>query len=73
MIEAEKRLKKEGLIDKAHIILQIHDELVYEIEAGAIKKASKIIQESMEQIIKKDVPFVATVKAGYNWDETEDI
>lgn len=71
MIEIDKKLKEQKLESEAHAILQIHDELVYEVKEEKIKEVSVIVKNIMENIIKKDVPFVVDVKTGYNWYETE--
>jgi DNA polymerase-1 len=50
---AEDDLKKAGLLDKAHLILQIHDELVYEVEEEVLEKAEKIIKNAMETVLER--------------------
>ncbi|MAZ40645.1 hypothetical protein CL654_00800 [bacterium] len=71
MIEIDKELQDKKLDNDAYAILQIHDELVYEIKEDKIKKVSNIVKDIMESVIKKDIPFIVDAKAGYNWDETE--
>ena len=73
MVKTEERLKKEGILEDTHIILQIHDELLYEIKEGKIQTAVKIIKEEMESVVKKDVEFVVGASAGYNWGEMEEV
>jgi DNA polymerase-1 len=46
-------LKKEGLLDKAHLVLQIHDELVYEIKESVLEKASEVIKNAMEGVLQR--------------------
>ena len=48
---AEEDLDKESFLDKVHLVLQIHDELVYEIEDEVLEKAKKIIEKSMEKVL----------------------
>ena len=69
-------LKKEGLRDKAHLLLQIHDELVYEVEEGAVEKVEKLIKAAMEGVLgrsflknKSAVPLVVNSSSGSNWGE----
>ncbi len=50
---AEEDLAKAGLLNKAHLVLQIHDELVYEIEGNILEKASKIIEGAMEEVLER--------------------
>lgn len=73
---ANEDLKKEGLLGKAHLILQIHDELVYEIEESVYEKAELIIKSAMESVLarsfikyKTDIPLVVHFGAGYNLEE----
>jgi len=61
---AEEDLQKAGLIGKAHLILQIHDELIYEIEDDKVEQASNIIKNAMEGVMmrsylkhKTDIPL----------------
>ena len=50
---ATEDLKKAELLDQAHLVLQIHDELVYEIEKSALEKADKIIKNAMQDVLQK--------------------
>ena len=67
---AEEDLKKAGLLDKVHLVLQIHDELVYEIEEGVLEQADAIIKAALEGVMqrsylkyKTDIPL--EVHSGY--------
>ncbi|KKU67190.1 MAG: polymerase protein [Parcubacteria group bacterium GW2011_GWA2_47_16] len=64
---------KEKLEKDVFLLLQVHDELVYEIREGVVKKVTPKIKEIMESIIPlKDtagVPIVVDAKAGDNWGE----
>ncbi len=73
---AQEDLKKEGLSDKAHLVLQIHDELVYEIEEQELSRAEKIIKNAMESAIKRsylhldtDIPLSVHFGSGDNLEE----
>ena len=72
MVNADKALSKAGLSEDIHLILQIHDELIYEIKDGVLNKASKIIKKEMESVIK-DFKFIADVSKGDNWGEMKKI
>ncbi|MEX2052274.1 MAG: DNA polymerase [Candidatus Paceibacterota bacterium] len=50
---AEEDLVKAGVQDKAHLVLQIHDELVYEIEESVLEKAEEIIKSAMEGVLQR--------------------
>lgn len=51
------------------MIMQVHDELVFEIKAEAVEEASKKIQALMESSVQLDVPLLVEVGVGDNWDE----
>lgn len=50
---AQEDLQKAGLADQTHLILQIHDELIYEIAEKNLIEASKIIEQAMENVLEK--------------------
>jgi len=51
------------------MILQVHDELIFEIKEGLEKKYVNQIKDIMENIIKLKVPIIVDVKYGANWGE----
>jgi DNA polymerase I-like protein with 3'-5' exonuclease and polymerase domains/5'-3' exonuclease len=55
----DEDLKKAGLIDQAHLILQIHDELVYEVAESVEKEAEEIIKNAMNDVFERS-PFPVT-------------
>ncbi|MFA6354001.1 MAG: DNA polymerase [Candidatus Paceibacterota bacterium] len=75
---AGEDLKKAGLLDKAHLVLQIHDELVYEIEENVLNEAEKIIKQAMEGVLersflhyKTDIPLEVHFGFGDNLQEVK--
>lgn len=75
---ATEDLGKAGLLDQAHIMLQIHDELVYEIDEKAIEQASKIIEKAMQDVLarsylkyKTDIPLEVHSGSGDNFGEVK--
>jgi DNA polymerase-1 len=50
---AEEDLKKAGLLGEVHLVLQIHDELVYEIKESVLEKTDKIIKNAMETVLER--------------------
>lgn len=78
IIEVHEHLEKEKLLSSVHLILQVHDELIYEVEDSVIEKAKEVIKTTMEAGIPKEflgarreVPLVVGVEAGKNWGEMD--
>ena len=67
MIDLSERLKKEK--SDAHMILQVHDELVLEVPENEIEKIEKIVRETMESALELSVPLVVDTGYGANWLE----
>ena len=65
MIKIRKRLHKENL--RANLILQVHDELLVEVEKFDLIKVSEIVKEEMETVLNLKVPLVANVAVGKTW------
>ncbi len=51
------------------MIMQVHDELVFEVKAEMVEHYSQLIKAEMEKAIKLHVPLIADVGVGDNWDE----
>jgi DNA polymerase-1 len=51
------------------MIMQVHDELVFEVEESQVDKASKEIARCMESVADLNVPLQVDVGVGANWDE----
>lgn len=69
MVNLDKIFKKENLQTK--MILQVHDELVFEIPDVEIEKVTPIIKKEMEKALPLSVPVIVELKIGQNWGETE--
>ncbi|OGI60339.1 hypothetical protein A2641_01310 [Candidatus Nomurabacteria bacterium RIFCSPHIGHO2_01_FULL_37_25] len=74
----EEDIKKAGILDKVHLVLQIHDELVYEIEESVLSKADKIIKNAMNGVLersylhyKTDIPLEVHSGFGNNFGEVK--
>ena len=71
MARVAEFLRKEKLVDKIFLLLQVHDELVYEITNDLVKEIAPKIKEIMENILSlietKEVPIVVEVAIGGNW------
>jgi DNA polymerase-1 len=65
MIRVHEALKKEKLETK--MIMQVHDELLFEAPKDEVKRASEIIKREMEGAADLDAPLFVEVGAGDNW------
>jgi len=65
MIDIDARLKEEGL--QAKLLLQVHDELIFEAPKEEIEKLEKIVPEVMESAITLDVPLKVDISYGPTW------
>ncbi|HAT68275.1 MAG TPA: hypothetical protein DCS20_01500 [Candidatus Yonathbacteria bacterium] len=73
MQKAHEGLAEAKLLDKAHLLLQIHDELLFEVEEGSVKKAREVIEYAMEHAIDFPVPVTVSVFQGPRWGSMEDV
>ncbi len=53
----------------AHMVLQVHDELLFECPAAEVQPLSKLVKDAMQNAYPLDVPLKAEVKSGHNWWE----
>jgi DNA polymerase-1 len=67
MIKIQKELEKEKLQTK--MLLQVHDELVFEAPVDEVELATNIIKMEMESAIETQVPLLVEVGVGNNWLE----
>jgi DNA polymerase-1 len=49
------------------MILQVHDELLFEVPQGELERVRALVKSAMEQVYTLKVPLVADLKAGPNW------
>jgi DNA polymerase-1 len=67
MLRLHRRIKKENLPLK--MLLQVHDELVFECEACNAEKFAAMIKNEMENAMRLNVPITANIGIGDNWLE----
>jgi len=65
MIRIPPALKAANL--NAKMLLQVHDELIFEVPEAELDESSALIKSIMENVVKLDVPLVAEVGAGSSW------
>ena len=66
MIEVDRQLALRGLNSK--LLLQVHDELVFEVAAGELEQVKLLAVESMKGVAKLSVPVEVHVGVGPNWE-----
>lgn len=67
MIAVQKILKQEHLDSK--LIMQVHDELVFEVPQSEIEHMKMLIPKTMAEVANWNIPLIAEVGIGSNWDE----
>ena len=69
MIAIDERLRKEKL--EARMILQVHDELLFEAPTKEESRLEKLVKEEMEGVYKLLVPLVVETCTGRNWRDLD--
>jgi len=67
MIQIAGRIRTEGLSTK--MLLQVHDELVFEVPKEELTTATNIIKDEMEGVYPLKIPLQVDINWGNNWDE----
>ncbi|MCA9238823.1 MAG: hypothetical protein KDA37_01425, partial [Planctomycetales bacterium] len=65
MLAVHRRLQKENLRSK--MILQIHDELVFDAPVEEVERLEKLVREEMQGVMHLRVPLKVDVKVGATW------
>jgi DNA polymerase-1 len=83
MIRADKALREKKFDENARLLLQVHDELLYEVKEDIAEDVAVLVKNIMESVMKEapprglcpagkvisDIPLVANVLRGKNWGE----
>ncbi|MBQ7412982.1 MAG: DNA polymerase I [Alphaproteobacteria bacterium] len=67
MRRINESLKTAGL--DCTLLLQVHDELVFEVADRDVSAASNLIKQAMESIVSLSIPLIAEVGIGHNWKD----
>jgi DNA polymerase-1 len=77
MVKADEMIKEKKWDEKVRLVLQVHDELVYEVDESVTKEAAKEIRRVMEEVAPEKelsgVPIVAEAAVGNDWGTVEKI
>ncbi|UCG35685.1 MAG: DNA polymerase I [Candidatus Omnitrophota bacterium] len=71
MVNIHRELKKREL--KAKMIIQIHDELVFDVPKEELKEVKDIVKLCMEQSLELTVPIKVNIKYGKNWADMQEL
>jgi DNA polymerase-1 len=73
MVEADKLMRSSGRSDDVRLLMQVHDELVFEIPATGAESIARELRSVMESVAPKkelnDVPILAEIAIGKDWGE----
>ena len=67
MINLYREMKERGL--KSKMLLQVHDELVFEVPESELKEMQELVPRLMSTAIKLSIPVKVDTKVGRNWGE----
>ncbi len=67
MLHIDQALKEQGKL--GYMVLQVHDELIFEVPNFELIDFKFIVKEAMEQVFKLKVPLVVDIAIGKNWKE----
>jgi len=71
MVAIHRRLRKERL--PARMLLQIHDELIFEVPSDQLHQLAGLVTEEMVGVYTLNVPLKVDIKAGPSWAATEEM
>jgi len=71
MVRINNELKQKKLRTK--LIIQIHDELIFDVPAEELSDVKTIVKEHMEKALKLSVPIKVNIKCGKNWADAKEI
>jgi len=71
MIDIHNLIKQRNLASR--MILQVHDELVFNVPVKEQAELVALVRERMENVLKLDVPIKVDIKKGQNWLEMEEV
>jgi DNA polymerase-1 len=73
MIKIDEFLKKENAKDKIKLVLQIHDEIIFEVEDDCVDFAKENLPKIMEKVLtdeqRRGVPILTDCEVGLSWGQ----
>jgi len=71
MVRIGREIRERGF--KSRMILQVHDELLFEVPEDEVPAMSELVKTRMESVIRLDVPLDVDLKTGPNWYEMKKV
>jgi len=71
MIQIHSQIRKDAL--KTQMVLQIHDELVFDVPGKEMDTLVRLVKDRMENVLKLEVPLKVVIKTGKNWLEMKEV
>ncbi|MDI3257621.1 MAG: DNA polymerase I [Kyrpidia sp.] len=69
MVEVDRRMRASGV--RARMLLQVHDELVFEVPPDELGRIRELVKTAMESAVPLDVPLKVDIHIGENWYEAK--
>jgi DNA polymerase-1 len=66
MNQIAQQIQEQGL--KSRMLLQVHDELVFEVAPGELEQLKTLVTNRMDKVVELSVPLEVHVGVGTNWD-----
>jgi DNA polymerase I len=67
MLQIDKKIAQEK--NQGYMILQIHDELIFEVPDQELESMSQLVRETMEGVMQLKIPLIVNIHIGKNWKE----
>ena len=67
MVNLNREMGKLGL--KSRMLLQVHDELLFEVPQDELQEMSRLVPDIMSSALELNVPVKVDIHSGRNWDE----
>ena len=67
MIDLDRGLTRRGL--RTRLLLQVHDELIFEVPEGELEEAEALVRAAMEQAVTLKVPLKVSLETGKTWGD----
>jgi DNA polymerase-1 len=69
MVAVDRAVTGEGLASR--MVLQVHDELVFEVAPGELERLAELVRREMQDVYRLEVPLVVSMATGRSWAEAQ--